>query len=141
MKKTILSLLVVSSILFGCKKDDKNDTCELSSASIVGTYKLTALTYKASASATPVDEYASFAACEKDDLTIFNANNTVTFSDAGVACVPNGNDTGVWTLSANQLTVDGDVSTVTSFSCSGMTITFTSSVVVGDITTATFVKQ
>ena len=102
---------------------------------------MTALTYKPNTATPAVDELATYSACEKDDLTIFNANNTITYSDAGVVCTPSGNSTGVWAIpSATTINVDGDVATVASFSCTGMTLTIAGTTA-GELTTATLVKQ
>ena len=141
MKKTILSLFVLTTVLVSCKKSDSPSSCDFNATNLVGTYKLTALTYKANTASPTVDEFATYSACEKDDLTIFNANNTTTYTDAGVVCSPAGNGTGIWAITgANTLNVDGDNGTVTSFSCTGMTVTFAGTAA-GELTTATLVKQ
>ena len=137
MKKMILSLVVLSAVLVSCKKDDKN--CDFNSANFVGSYRVTGLTYKADAATPPVDEFALLPACEKDDVVIFNANNTSTYSDAGVACTPPGNDTGVWAISGNTVNVDGSVYTVSAFSCTGTTFT-QAGPAAGELTTITLVK-
>jgi hypothetical protein len=77
---------------------------------------------------------------EKDDLIIFNANNTITFSDLGLTCTPPGDDTGVWSLSGSSLNFDGVLHTITSFSCSGMTATSTGPAA-GETETITLAKQ
>ena len=138
MKKIILSLFVLSTVLISCKKDSKN--CDLNSGNVVGTYRLTAYTYKANTAATVVDEYALLQPCEKDDRIIFNANSTTTYTDAGVVCSPSGNSTGTWSLSGSSMTLDGDIYVVASFSCSGMTLT-QAGPAAGELTTITVAKQ
>ena len=71
---------------------------------------------------------------------IFNANNTTTYTDAGVVCSPSGNGNGVWLLTGNSVSLDGDVHVVSAFSCTGMTVT-QSGPAVGELTTVTLVKQ
>jgi hypothetical protein len=138
MKKIILSLVVLSAVFVSCKKDDKN--CDLNAGNVTGSYKITGLTYKANTATPVVDEYALFPACQKDDLIIFNANGTTTYSDAGVVCTPPGNDTGIWTLSGNSISLDGDVYVVAAFSCTGMTLT-QAGPDPGELTTITVAKQ
>jgi hypothetical protein len=138
MKKLLLSALVLSGFLVGCKDDD--DNCDLNSANLAGTYQVTGLTYKANTAATPVDIYATYDACEKDDRIVFNTNGTVTYSDAGVVCVPDGNDTGVWALSGSMLTLDGEAGAVTSFNCTGMTLSVAGTTA-GEVTTVTLVRR
>lgn len=142
MKKILLSALVLSIAFTSCKKDDVK-VCDLNATNLVGSYKTTAITYKADAATPAVDIFNDplfYDACEKDDLLIFNANNTITFSDAGVVCTPAGNDTGVWTLAGSTVTIDGELATITSFSCSGMTATIAGTTA-GELTTITLVKQ
>ena len=138
MKKLVLSALILSGLLVGCKDDD--DDCDLNSGNLAGTYQITGLSYKANASATPVDIYATYDACEKDDRVIFNTNGTVTYSDAGVVCVPDGNDMGTWALSGSTLTMDGQAGTVSSFNCSGMTLSIAGATS-GELTTVTLVRR
>jgi hypothetical protein len=138
MKRITLSLLVLSTILVSCKKDDKN--CDLNAGNFAGSYRITAISYKANTATPVVDEYATLPACAKDDVITFNTNNTSTYTDAGVVCTPAGNDTGVWALSGNSVTLDGDVYAVTAFSCSGTTISQTGPAA-GEVYTVTLVKQ
>ena len=139
MKKILLSLCVGSLLFAGCK-DDKDVTCELNSAGIVGSYKVTAITYKATAASTPVDVFSTLDPCTKDDLIVLNANNSVTYTDAGVQCVPAGNDTGMWSLSGSNINLDGDISVISGYSCAGMTATYTDPVT-GEIYTTTLARQ
>lgn len=138
MKKLLfaVTLLALGS---SCKKD-KDKTCDLNAGSLVGSYKTTSVKYKASTSASEVDLFATYDACEKDDLVKFNSNNTVNYQDAGTVCTPPGDDTGIWALSGNTLTLDGELYTITSFDCNGMTLTNAGSTP-GELTTITVVRQ
>ena len=138
MKKFILPLFVLSSIITSCQKDPKK--CELSSANLVGTYKITANGYKKDADSPMVDVYANYRPCEKDDLIIFNANNTITFSDAGVKCAPPGDSTGNWTLSGNNVNIKGRTYVVSSFDCSAMSGSVSGNTP-GELTTVTLTRQ
>ncbi|MGG9971801.1 lipocalin family protein [Ferruginibacter sp. SUN002] len=110
-------LMIASS---SCKKSDSN--CGLSLETLKGTYKVTASVYKETPTSTPVDEFALWDACEKDDTVTFGDANVITFTDAGTSCDPSGSGVAVWTLSGNTLIIDGETYDVSSFSCSGMTI-------------------
>lgn len=137
MKKLILSSLVFALVATGCSKNDDDD-CNLSSASIVGTYLTTAARFQPSTGGGELDLLALAPACEKDDLVILNDNGVVTYQDAGVACNPNGNDSGTWSLSGNTLTMDGEAATVSSFECNTMVLKYTDGT---GVTTVTLSRQ
>ena len=136
MKKFILASVVLSFLFAGCSKNDKN--CDLNSTNLVGTYRTTAIKYKASTGSQEIDIFSSLEACVKDDLIIFNDNGTVVFQDAGSVCSPSGNDSGSWNLSGNRIMLDGEAGTVTSFECKTMVITFTETT--GEVSTITLAK-
>ncbi|HWR32456.1 MAG TPA: lipocalin family protein [Chitinophagaceae bacterium] len=122
MKKLIIFSFSVL-LLASCKKNEEK-TCNLNSASVTGSYKITSVKYKADASSPETDYYNQFftEVCERDDIITLNANGTYTFIDGGVKCIPPGDDTGTWSLSGNTITVDGGSSNVDNFNCSTMTI-------------------
>jgi hypothetical protein len=122
MKKLIFFSLIICSGL-SCKKNT-DKTCNLDTASVAGSYKVTAIRYKATATSPETDYYNQFYpdACERDDIITLNANGTATYTDAGVKCTPAGDDTGTWSLSGNTITIDGGPAHVDSFNCSSMTI-------------------
>jgi hypothetical protein len=85
--------LIVLAIAFGftsCKKDDDKKE-ETTTASIVGTWKLTAetVTVNIGGKDSTMDEYASLDPCEKDDLTRFNADNSLVSLAGATKCNPN----------------------------------------------------
>ena len=139
MKKIMLAACLMAFAFVSCKKD-KDPVCELSQANLVGSYKVTGLKYKANASTAEVDEFPSWDACEKDDITVLNADNTATFTDAGLVCTPNGSSTGNWAFASNVFTLNGRLGTVNNFSCTGMTVILNGPGA-GEITTITLVKQ
>ena len=138
MKKISLIAVLLSTMLFSCKKDDEK--CELSQSAFVGSYKVTALKYKASTSTPEIDEFAILPACEKDDVITFNSNGSTTYTDAGTVCVPDGNYTGTWNLTGSTIVSDGEIGTVTYFDCNGTTITFAGTSV-GELTTVSLSRQ
>ena len=137
MKKLILLSLAGTFFLASCKKDEN---CDLNSSSLVGTYRATSITYKASAGSPEIDVYSGLDACEKDDLIIFNDNGSVIFQDAGQVCSPSGNDTGTWSLSGNTILLDGEAGTVSSFDCDTMVLTMTDAST-GEISTVRLARQ
>lgn len=138
MKKLLLPLLILTSALVSCQKEEKK--CDLSAANLVGTYKITANSYKKDAASPLVDVYALYGACEKDDLISINANNTIVFSDAGVKCTPSGDSTGTWALSGNNVTIEDRVYNVSAFDCKAMSGSFAGGTP-GELTTITLTRQ
>lgn len=127
MKKSILTLVTISGILLSCQKEAvkvEEKTCELNAENLAGTYKIASIAYKKDSASAPIDEFATYEPCKKDDLIIFNANNTITFKDAGIVCKPNGDRTGKWTLSGDKIIVDSAVYNVLSFSCKSIKATY-----------------
>ncbi|MFT3911014.1 MAG: lipocalin family protein [Ferruginibacter sp.] len=136
MKKMITALLLLSPVLFSCKKDKKN--CDLNSGNIVGSYKVTAAIFHEPGS-TPVNDFATWDACEQDDITVLNANGTANINDVGTVCTTSGSGVTTWSLSGDQFTFDGELYTVTAFDCSGTTLVHTEST--GATYTLTLAKQ
>ncbi len=134
--KTFLFFGLVFSIVFtSCKK---TDSCNLTAESLVGTYRLTALTYTGS-NGLEEDLYATFNSCEKDNVFIFNSNNSFMYQDAGLQCNPVSTDASSWRLMGTTLEYGGEVNTVMDFDCSSMVTT--SSNPQGGVLTATFIRQ
>jgi len=144
MKKfTWLIILLIGTILFvsSCKKKDKTDVCSLTKANFAGSYKMESVKYKASASSPEIDGTSFIDACELDDVTTFNVNHTYTYTDAGTACSPSGDDSGTWSVSGNSIIVDGGTAPIDNFNCSSFTISDTTIITDGDKLSLTFKKQ
>jgi|JI6StandDraft_1071083.scaffolds.fasta_scaffold18867_4 hypothetical protein len=138
MKKIMLAACLMAFAFVSCKKD-KDPVCELTKDNLVGSYKITGLKYKANTATAEVDEFIGWDACEKDDITVLNADNTETYTDAGIVCTPNGSDTGVWSFASNVFTLNSQTGTISNYSCTGMTVIFTGTSA-GETTTITLVK-
>ena len=139
MKK--LFLFPALYILFAsCQKDPAKD-CSFSEANLAGSYKIVSMKYKASAIALEVDYLTLLEACEKDDVLTINKDHTYTYTDAGIACSPNGSDNGTWAISGDTIIIDGDSATVQNFDCSGFALVVTDTDTPGDKITATYSKQ
>jgi hypothetical protein len=132
MKKLIVISLLTAMFL-SCNKDE-DQNCTLSTSSAAGTWRITAVRYKANASAAEQDFYNQYFTdpCERDDNVVLNANGTYVFNDAGVQCVPPGDDTGTWSATSTTITVDGGTSNVDNYNCSTITISNVDVFVTGD---------
>jgi len=148
MKKLSLLPLVLFTIIgmifISCKKDkDKTPDCSTDVASISGSYKFTAYTYKETPTS-PEQDWLSTVfpdPCEKDDVISFNANGNYTVTDAGIVCSPAGGDNGTWSLSGNSMNIDGDLTTVESFDCKTLVLVNNDVAVTGDKLKITLTKQ
>lgn len=143
MKKLFLFIIISAFFFTSCKKDKNKNDCSLTEANLVGSYKITSVKYKASASSPEIDYSNQFfdEACQKDDITTFNADHTYIYSDAGTACSPKGDDNGTWTLTNNVVSVDGEPGTLQNFSCSGFTAVGTDINTTGDQISVAYTKQ
>lgn len=133
--------LLVATSLFSCKKDNSNKDCSLSEANLVGTYKISAVTYKESASSPVVDAMSLVDSCSRDDIQTYKSDHTYIYIDAGLKCDPPGDGTGTWSLSGNAFTAEGTTGTITAFDCSGFTVTQSNFITTGDSFMVTFKRQ
>ena len=111
MTRTLLTFTVFTIFItsISCKKSNTSTggSGDKTVAGLSGSYKLTAQTL--STDGVVVDEYATYDACEKDDIAKLNTDLTYQTVDAGVVCDPPGNTNGNWNLSSNSdsLIIDG----------------------------------
>jgi hypothetical protein len=132
MKKLSLYLAVVAIgvVMFGCKKDS---TTTISKDDIIGKWMMTSMTVSPAMDGV-TDMFGTRDACEKDDLTIFNADGTV-INDAGAtkcsSSDPQSTSGGTWTISSDNKTLtitnNGEAMSVT-------IVSLTSSKFVGKMT-------
>jgi hypothetical protein len=127
MKKIFLATIAFSFVLLvgGCEKDGNgNDSdCPFSEENLRGNYKIVAAVYKAGATDPEEDDFATWDACEKDDIYTFAEAGVLTQTDAGTECTPSGTATSSYTISGNTVTIAGTTSyTVVSFGCSGFVV-------------------
>ena len=141
MKKTTLIILAVL-FLFSCKKHEAN--CAITTASISGSYKVTAATYKTSGTAAEMDYLPVLFpnACERDDVITFIANGTYQFADVGIVCSPAGDNNGTWSLTGiGAMQIDGDAVILESFDCKKLIFVNTDTQVSGDLLKLTLTRQ
>jgi len=136
-------VLAGSMVLFGCKKENDNTPgCPITVESLSGAYKLTALQYKAGASAAPSDYLAYMDDCEKDNILHLRDDGTYLEDDAGTVCTPAETSDGTWQLHGKTLTSDGKLNgTIASFDCKTMVYYIDNAIVPGDRLTYTLEKQ
>ncbi len=140
MKKLLIPFALLLAFA-SCKKSDSS-SCSLSSTTILGSYKVTAATFRATGTSTDIDMYSLyFDDCEKDDIVTFSTGGVYTITDAGTVCSPTSADAGTWSLSGNTLTMDGDATTVASFTCSKVVMTQTVSSPAAGTMTITVTRQ
>lgn len=139
----VLCPVVISLCLLSCSREpDETQLCSTNMTTLSGTYKLTAVKYKASPSATEMDYLVFMEDCEKDDLVTLNPNGTYNYKDAGTSCAPKGDDSGTWSLSGNTVYSDGIIGgTIQSFDCKTLAVFVSDLNVPGDKMTVTFSKQ
>ena len=102
----IILFVITGVICISCKKDkDKGPSCATDVASISGSYKFAAYTYKLTPTSPEEDWFPLVFpdACERDDVLSFTANGNYTINDAGVVCSPSGSDSGNWSLSGSTM--------------------------------------
>ena len=145
--KKILGISFLAVVLFSsCKKDEATPTCTLSATSILGTYKTTAATTQANAQAPIVDDYATWDACEKDDLITFAAGGIISSTEGATSCNPPTDPfTANYTLTGNSLNISYmgftlPAATISDFTCNGFKITSIDQTS-GEISVTTVTKQ
>ena len=123
--KKIYSISIVFAFLFSsCKNENipPNATCNLTQANVIGTYKITSILYKLNPQTPAIDYFMYYDECEKDNLLIFNSNNTYIISEGATACSPTRTESGHWNLNQSLITINTELGTVTDFTCTGMKI-------------------
>lgn len=124
MKKIITLAAFLTIIFSSCKKAEvvPDSNCVLSASNILGTYKITSILYKSNPQTPEIDYFIYYDECEKDNLLIFNSNNTYVISEGATACSPTTTESGNWNLNQSSITINSELGTVSDFSCSGMKI-------------------
>jgi hypothetical protein len=142
MKKLFLSAIILSTIGMSCKKEDSAPIiCTTNMTSIAGSYKTTAIRYKANSLAPEQDFFVILDDCEKDDLIKLNANGTANYQDAGNTCSPNGSYLSTWSLSGNTIIIDGMQGVIQFFDCKKLVISASGVFAPGDYFTIIYQKE
>lgn len=141
MKKVFFFGIIITAVLFSCKKKDNN--CEASTATIVGKYKVTSVLYKLTPASTEIDGSGVYFIddCQKDDILEFAANGVYNYTDAGTVCTPDGSYSSTWSFNNGILTVDGHAAQLDGFNCTSMIFSSFNEVVSGDELIVTLTRQ
>ncbi len=144
MKKIIFAFTTLV-IFVSCKKDETTavDTCKISSTTIAGTYKKTAIIYKASSAAAEQDFFSGLQPCEQDDTYELKTDGSVVVGDGADVCPgppPPGTIT-VWSISADGKVFALDaLYDVVSFDCTNLVVVEKDFLIPGDTRTVTYKK-
>ena len=68
-----------------CKKDKNDENCNLSSTSIVGSYKITGFTIQ-QVGGEPKNAFDQIETCAKDDIITFKSNYSYSINESGTIC-------------------------------------------------------
>ncbi|WP_106601637.1 lipocalin family protein [Chitinophaga ginsengisoli] len=144
--KWALMVMVSTSMFVSCKKDkdeDKPSGCEISKTNLVGSYKLTALEYKQSATAQPVNYLAFMEDCEKDDILVLGNDGNYENKDAGTVCESHEVQKGTWDVVGHTININGMLQQgiITSYDCKTLICYVENGITQGDRMTYTLVKQ
>jgi hypothetical protein len=120
MKKVVLGLFSLALLSTACKKS--KDAPAITKENLAGTYIITAATMKVGNSP-EADMFSSIDDCQKDDQYKLNTDDTYNVIDAGTQCSPPGDYSDSWALSGNQITIDGEVGTITKFDGTNLEVT------------------
>jgi len=142
--KWTLMVTVSASMFFSCKKnEDKPSGCEISKANLTGSYKLTALEYKQSATAQPVNYLDFMEDCEKDNILKLQSDGNYVYEDAGTVCPSHEVEKGTWDVEGHTINIDGvlQLGIITSYDCKTLICYVENGITQGDRMTYTLVKQ
>lgn len=140
----IILFAIISTVCTSCKKEkDKTPACTQDVASIAGSYKFTAYTYKQTPTSAEEDWLPLIFpdACERDDVLSFSTSGNYAVTDAGLVCSPAGGGSGTWSLSGNTVNIDGDLATIESFDCKTLVLVNSDVNVTGDKLKITLTRQ
>jgi len=144
--QAIFLFSAVAGAFTACKKEssDSNE-CKTDMQHISGTYKLTAVKYKANSAATEVDYLPYLDDCEKDDIIELHANGTYNYNDLGVTCSPDESSKGTWNVKDNILTTSEagiiDKGIISAFDCKQLVFYHDDLITKGDRMVFTMTKQ
>ena len=143
--KKIIFILSIPVIIVSCKKSvTPADTCVVSNTTIIGTYTLTALKYKASSAAAEDDLFSGLADCDKDDTYELKTDGSVVVDGGADICggPPPPGAISTWSLANNNTTLLlDDEYIISSFDCTTLVLTKKDILVPGDTKKVTYMKK
>jgi len=141
--KKIISLSFFAGLFITACKSGPEPVCKTDATSIAASYRITAVTYK-STPTSPEEDYMNILfpdACQRDDVYTFQTNGTYLLKDVGSVCSPSNDDNGSWSVSGNNMIIDGDPTAIESFDCKFLIISNTDIQNTGDKLKLTMTKQ
>ena len=143
MMKKITALMLMAVLFISSCKDDRDPGCKIDVTSISGSYRVTAVTYKANPTSPEENYYDIFFpdTCLKDNVYTFQTDATYLFKDSGTICSPPGDRNGTWSINGNYMVVDGDSTGIESFDCKTLVVFSRDVRTKGDKLKLTAVKQ
>ena len=145
MKKILYSLLLISTVMVSCSKDDDGPSCATSVAGITGSFKITK--QELFTNGIPTDITSGLDPCELSGIYRLNADKTATYTEAGSSCSDSWSG-GSWDVVSNKLIIKDNTNTewynatIKTWNCSNLLIS--EPTIVGSITAdyvTTFTKQ
>jgi hypothetical protein len=145
MKKMLFSLLLISTVMVSCSKDDAAPSCATSVSGIAGSFKITKKELVANGISTDIT--SGLSSCILSGIYRLNADKTATYTEAGSSCTDSWSG-GSWDVVSNKLIIKDDANTelynatISSWNCSNLLISESGNVggqIVNNVTT--FTKQ
>lgn len=128
MKYLFILAMLSLFISWGCKKAETFVPCTFDSTGFTGQYMITEATIRENAQSSPIDDYATWNDCEKDDLYNIDSDGIITFTEGSVSCDPPTSTASYeWKLNCNQFYLVGysTIYTVSDLSTTGFYLTYT----------------
>jgi hypothetical protein len=146
VKKGLLFVMVSITAFTACKKSKEAivPDCSISMKNIAGSYRITSVKYKATATATEQDYMQYQNNCEKDDVLELKENGSFNYKDMGIICLPNNSSTGTWNVTGTIITSsDADIisGTISSFDCKNLVYYVTNVITPTDKMVFTLTRQ
>ncbi|RYZ22790.1 MAG: hypothetical protein EOO16_07505 [Chitinophagaceae bacterium] len=141
--RRILYASLLLAVVASCKKKNEDiNTNTPSKEQLVGAYRQSGETETVNGTTINTWNSTFYDACEMDNTTTLNADNTVVLTDTGVPCTPPDGGSSTWAVNGNVLTIAGIPATIVSFDGTTLvtqaTTTFNGTT---STTTTTMVKQ
>ena len=125
MKNSLIVLLTYATLVTVSCKKDKEETQAVTKENLAGSYKLAALKVQVNGSVEE-DAMSSIEACQADDVTTLNADQTYTVADAGTQCSPATDESGNWGLAGTtSFIMDGETFAIKSWNGKQLVLTET----------------
>lgn len=150
MRKILISPAFLSVAFFAtvlltsCQKDveEAPPSCQQTVAGLSGTYKISAMKYRASSSSPEQDWLPLMPVCERDNTILLFADGTYSELDLETVCSPSSSESGTWSLSGTTIISDGEIAgRIESYDCQKLVVSTPDVIIPGDKVILTLQKQ